>query len=111
MLHLNLNKRFEAFLEIADHCGLIEDLNSIKLYKDRLELLKIGGVVLSLFYLVLGVPSKLVPDLIDKGLGVPKVFLKKGLKLWLYNWSGAFVTALMLGSFEAGGAAEESGGK
>ena len=74
-------------------------------------MLKVEGVVLSLFQLVLEVPSKLAPDTIDKGLEVPKVLLEEVLELRPRNRSGAFVAALVLGPSEANGATEESGGK
>ena len=74
-------------------------------------MLKVGGVVLSLFQLVLGVLFKLAPDTIDKGLEVSKVFSKKVLELRPPNWSGAFMAALVLGQSEADGATEKSGGK
>lgn len=43
-------------------------------------MLKVRGVVLSLFQLVLGVHFKLTLNAIDKSLGVSKVFLEEGLK-------------------------------
>ena len=74
-------------------------------------MLKVGGVVLSLFQLILGVPSKLAPNTIDKGLEVPKVLLEEVLELRPRDRSGAFVAALMLGSSEADGGTEEGGGE
>ena len=74
-------------------------------------MLKVGGVVLSLFQRVLGVSSKLTPDAIDKGLEVPKIFLEEVLELRTCDRSGAFVAVLMLGPSEADGATEERGGK
>ena len=61
--------------------------------------------------MVLGVPSKLAPDAINKGLGVPKVFLEEDLELRPRNRSGAFVATLVLGPSEADGATKEGGGK
>ena len=70
-----------------------------------------GNVVLSFLLLVLEVSSKLASNTINKGLGVPKIFLKKFFKLWPRNQSGTFVAALVLGSSEDVGAAEEGSGK
>ena len=74
-------------------------------------MLKVGSVISSLFQLVLGVPSKLTLDAINKGLKVSEVFLEEGFELWLCNWGGALVAAFVMGSSEADGAAEEGGGK
>ena len=74
-------------------------------------MLKVGGVVLTFFQLILGVPSKLTPDTINKRLGVCKVLLEESLELWPRDWSGALIRALVLGSSKADGAAEEGGGK
>ena len=38
----------------------------------------VRDIVLSLFYLVLRILSKLTPDTINKGLRILKVFLEKG---------------------------------
>ena len=59
-------------------------------------MLKVGGVISSLFQLV---------------LGVPKVLSKECLELKLCDWSGALVMALVLGLSKADGAAEEGGSK
>ena len=74
-------------------------------------MLKVGGVVSSLFQLVLEVPSKLAPNTINKGLGVPEVFSEEVFELKPHDRNGAFVAALVLGSSEADGATEEGGGK
>lgn len=47
------------------------------------------------------VSFKLTPDVDDKGLRVPKVFLEESFETKLYNKSGAFMTRLVLGSFKA----------
>ena len=74
-------------------------------------MLKVGDVVSSFFKLVLGVPFKLAPDTIDKGLGVPKVLLEEVFELKPRDWRGAFVAALVLSPSKADGATEECGGK
>ena len=74
-------------------------------------MLKVGGVVSSLFQLVFGVPSKLALDAIDKGLGVPEVLSEKVFKLRPHDWSGAFVVVLVLGPSEADVATKEYGSK
>ena len=74
-------------------------------------MLKVGGVVSSFFQLVLGVPSKLAPDAINKGLGVPEIFLEEVLELRPHDRSGALIAALVLGPSEADGATKEGGGK
>ena len=74
-------------------------------------MLNMGGIVSSLFQLILGVPSKLAPTTINKGLKVPEVFLEEILELRPHNQSGAFMVALVLGIPEADGAMEECGGK
>ena len=74
-------------------------------------MLKVGCPVSGFFQLVLGVPSKLTPDTINKGLGAPKVLSEEDFELWLCDESGAFVASLVLGSSEADGTMEEGGGK
>ena len=49
LLHFNLNRAFKVFLEVADHSELIGGPDSAELYKNRLEILKVGGIILSLF--------------------------------------------------------------
>ena len=40
LLYFDFDRRFVIFLEILDHSQLIQYLENIKLYKNRLELLK-----------------------------------------------------------------------
>ena len=70
-----------------------------------------GSIVSSFFQLVLGVSSKLTLDAINKGLGVSEVLLEEGLELWLHDWSGTFVAALILGLSKADNTMKEGGGK
>ena len=74
-------------------------------------MLKIRGVVSSLFNLVLGVLFKLAPNAINKSLKLSKVFLEKDFKLWPCDWSKVFVTAFILGLSKADYATEKIGGK
>ena len=74
-------------------------------------MLKVGDVVSSFFQLVLGIFSKLIPNAINKSLGVLKVFSEKGLELWLRDLNSSLVIMLVLGPFEADNAIEESGVK
>lgn len=41
-----------------------------------------------------------IKDIINKGLQIPKIFLKKVFKFWLCNRSGALIAILILGLFE-----------
>ena len=66
---------------------------------------------MSRFQLVLGVPSKLTLDAINKDLRVFEVFLEESLKVKPRDRSGAFVAALMLGLFEANSATKIYGSK
>lgn len=56
--------------------------------------------------MILEIFSKFTPDVVDKGLVVPKVFLEEGFKVRLRNRSGAFMAALILSSSEADSATE-----
>ena len=40
-----------------------------------------GCPVLSFFQLVLGIPSKLIPDTVNKGLRAPEILPEEGLEL------------------------------
>ena len=74
-------------------------------------MLKVEGVISSLFQLVLEVPSKPTSNAINKALGVSKVFLEEVIKLRPHYQSGAFVAAFLLGPSEANGVAEENSDK
>ena len=74
-------------------------------------MLKVGCPISGFFQLVLGVPPKLTPDAVNKGLGTSEVLSEEGFELWPCNGSGALVAALVLGSSEADGTTEEGGGK
>ena len=69
------------------------------------------SVVSSLFYLVLRVLFKLVPNTIDKGLEVPKILLEKSFELWPCDQSGVLMMALVLSPSKPNNAMEKSGGK
>ena len=70
-----------------------------------------GCPVSGLFSLVLRVPPKLTPDIVNKGLGASEVLTKKGFELRLLDRCDALVAALVLSLSEADGAMEECGGK
>ena len=66
-----------------------------------------GCLIADFFQLILGVPPKLTPDAVNKGLRAPEVLSEEGLELWPRDRSGALVAALVLGPSEADGATEE----
>ena len=45
--------------------------------------------------------------MVNKSLRILKVLLEEGFKFWPYDWSGAWVAALMLSPSEADSAMEE----
>ena len=59
----------------------------------------------------MGVLSKFIPNVVNKGLKIAKIFLEKGFKFWFYNQSSALVIILMLSLFEANSIIEEWGYK
>lgn len=61
--------------------------------------------------MVLRVSSKFTPYIINEGLRISKVFLEKDFELWPSDWSGALVTAFMLGLSKVDGATKEFGSK
>ena len=81
LFYLNLNERLETFLEITDYKKLIRGLDKIEFCQDRLEVLKLGCPFPSFFQIILGVSSKISPNIVNKDLGIFKVFLKKDFKL------------------------------
>ena len=70
-----------------------------------------GGVISNIFQFVLGVPSKLTLDAINKGLGVSEVFLEESFGIRLHDWSGAVMAVLVLGPSEANNITKKCGGK
>ena len=69
------------------------------------------GAFLSFFQLVLRILSKLIPNTIDKGLGIFEVFLEKNLEVRLCDQSDTLMAVLLLGPFETNGITEKYGGK
>ena len=90
-----------------DHGQFIWGPNIIKLYQDGLEVLEVWCPISGLFQLVLGVPSKLTPDVVNENLRISEIFPEEGFEFWLRDWNGALVTAVVLSLFEADGATEE----
>ena len=76
-----------------------------------MKVLKVGGIISSFFQLVLGIPSKLTLDAIDKSLEVFKVFLEESLEVRLRSQSNFLVAALMLGLSEADNAVKKCSNK
>lgn len=74
-------------------------------------MLKIGYIILGLFQLVLRLLTKLTPNNMNKRLTIFKVFLEEGFDVKLFDWSGAFMIALIPGLFEADGTTKKWGGK
>ena len=85
--------------------------DGIEFWLDGLEVLKVGCPVLGFFQLVFGIPPKLTPDTVNKGLEAPEILPEEGLELWPRDRSSAFVTSLVLSLSEADGTTEEDGGK
>ena len=106
LLHFDLDGRFKIFLEVANFSKLIGGPNSAEFYHDRLEILKMRGVIASSFQLVLGIPSKLTPDAINKSLEVLKVFSEEIFEVGLHDQSDVLVAALLLSLCEADNATE-----
>ena len=104
LFYFNFDKKFKAFLKIANYSWLIKGPNNIKFYQDRLKVLKIKCLVSGLFKLVLRVFFKLTPDIFNKGLRISKVFSEKGFKFGLFDMSGALMVILMLSLSEANSA-------
>ena len=63
------------------------------------------------FQLVLGVLSKLTPNIINKSLVIFEIFSKEGFKLRPYDWNDAFMVAFMLSLSEADNTIEKLGYK
>ena len=82
-------------MEIADYSKFIRSPNRIKLYQDRLKMLKVRYPIPSFFQLILRVFFKLTADIINKGLRISKILLEKSLELELNNRSGALVVAIV----------------
>ena len=59
----------------------------------------------------MGVFSDFISNIVNKNLGIPKVFLEKNLESWSHNWNDALVAVLIMSLSEADGTAKESGGK
>ena len=85
LLYFNFDGGFEAFPKVANYSWLIGGSNSVEFYQDWPEIMEVWCPVSGFFQLVLGVPSKLIPDIVDKGLRIPEIFLEKGFEFWPYN--------------------------
>ena len=67
--------------------------------------------VLGFFQLILKILSKLIPDVVNQSLKIPKVFFKEGFELESYKKNDALVVALVMSSSEANSAIKEKGYK
>ena len=70
-------------------------------------MLKLWCLVSGFFQLVLGVFSKLILNIVNKGLKIPKVLSKKSFKFWLHDKNGAIVMVFMLNLFEVDSTVEK----
>lgn len=64
-------------------------------------------LVSSFFQLILGVPYKLILNIVNKSLGISEVYQEEGFELGPRNWSGVFMAALVLNPSEPNGATKE----
>ena len=111
LFYLNLNKKFEAFLEITNYSKLIGGFDKIKFRQNELKMLKVGCSIVGFFLLILGILPKLTPNIVNKSLEIPKVFSKKDFEIRLCDRSRALITAFVLSPFKANNATEKQGCK
>ena len=57
--------------------------------------------------MILEILSKLTLDIMNKGLGITKVFLKEDFEYWLYDWNDNLVATLMFSPLKAKNAMEK----
>lgn len=107
LFHFDLDKSFEAFSKITNHSRLIGGLNKCKLCQDGLKILQVRCSISHFFQLVLGISSKFIPNIVNKGLEISKGFSEEGLELKLYNRGGAFMAVFTLSSLDADGVTKE----
>ena len=70
-------------------------------------MLEMWYTVLGFFQLVLGVFSKLTPDIVDESLRILEVLSEKGFEFWPRDWNGALVAVLVLSPSETDNAMEK----
>ena len=56
--------------------------------------------VLNFFQLILGIVSKLILNIVDEGLRIPKVLPEEDFELWPRDWNGALRAAFVLSQSE-----------
>ena len=74
-------------------------------------MLKVWCLVSGFFQLILGVFSKLIPNIVNKDLRIPKILLEKDFEFWPHDWSNALVAALVLSPSKVDGTMKKRGCK
>ena len=112
-IYLGPDGRFQAFQEVSDHDPLIRSCTGIKLLEDHLQMLKVGCPVKDFLLLVLGVPLKLFPISVHKGLAVTQATAEECLEFVLCDRDGDFgvMSPLVLLPAEANLIPQEGCGK
>ena len=111
LFNLKFNKKLEAFLEIANHGKFTGDFDRIQLRHDRLEVLKVKYPIPGFFQLILEVPFKLTPDIVNEDPGNPEVLSKEVFEDEPCDGSGALMATLVLSLSEFNGGMEKWGCK
>ena len=57
--------------------------------------------------MILEILSQLTLDIMNKGLGITKVFLKEDFEYWLYDWNDNLVATLMFSPLKPKNAMEK----
>lgn len=93
-----LNSTLIKGLNLFQNYYIIVDLSKalIKLYQNRLKVLKVEYLVLVFFQLVLKISSKLNSDIINKSLKIFKIFLEKSVNVKLYDRSRTYRAMFVL---------------
>lgn len=107
LYYFNLDRRLKTFSKIAYYSKLIGSPNRINFCQDKLKILQVRYQISGFFQLILEVLSKLIPNIVNKGLRISKVFSKEGFEFRPYNGSNVFVMALVLSPYKADDAPEE----
>ena len=95
-IHLDPDRRFQAFQEALDHDPLVWSCTGIKLSKDRLQVLQVGCPIKDFLLLVLGVPLELSLIGIHKNFRVTQATSEKYLKFVPGDRDGGFSVMSLL---------------
>ena len=95
-IHLGPDGRFQAFQEASDHDPPGRSCIGIKLSENRLQVLQVGCPVEDFLLLVLGVPLKLSPIGVHKGLGVTQATAEECLEFVPCDRDGVSASCLRL---------------